>query len=70
MMKEIYQVQDDEYLPKKSLFRIDEVADYFGVGEPAVRAWIRKGHLKSEKISSGTRRVSRKSILECRFGGF
>lgn len=60
-------IKDDEYLPKKDLFRIDEVADYFGVTKSAIRLWIAHGHLSAEKIASGSIRIGRDSILNCRF---
>ena len=58
---------DDHRLPEKSLFRVDEVADYFGITDRTVRLWIEHGHLQSEKIV-GTIRISRESILKCRIG--
>lgn len=58
--------QDDTLLPRKSLFNIYEVAQYFSVTEKTIRLWIEHGHLKSEKIV-GTMRISRESILRCRF---
>lgn len=57
---------DDHGLPKKELFRIDEVANYFNVSERTIRLWIEHGHLACEKIV-GSIRVSRASILKCRF---
>jgi len=59
---------DDPLLPKKSLFRIDEVARYFSVSDRCIRLWIDHGHLKKEKVV-GTIRISRESILRCRFRG-
>lgn len=56
-----------EYLAEKDLFRVDEVADYFGVNERTIRLWIDHGHLEKEKVV-GSIRISRKSILRCRFG--
>lgn len=58
---------DDDNLPQKSLFRIDEVAAYFSITERCVRLWIENGHLDSEKIV-GIVRISRESILRCRLG--
>lgn len=58
--------QDDPRLPNKSLFRIDEVAKYFDVTERTIYLWIQHGHLKKEKVV-GTVRISRESILSCRF---
>lgn len=57
---------EDPMLPKKSLFNIYEVAEYFGVTERTIRLWIEHGHLESEKIVGSTR-ISRESILKCRF---
>lgn len=59
-------MKDDELLPKKSLFTVYEVAQYFSVSERTVRLWVEHGHLKCEKIV-GTMRIPRESILECRF---
>lgn len=53
-------------LPNKDLFRIDEVARYFDVSERCIRMWIQHGHLEKE-IIQGTTRISRQSILDCRF---
>lgn len=58
--------KEDNLLPKKSLFNIYEVAEYFQVTERTIRLWIEHGHLKGEKIV-GSMRISRESILECRF---
>ncbi len=58
--------KEDLNLPKKSLFSIYEVAEYFGVTDRTVRLWIEHGHLTSEKIV-GSVRVSRESIIQCRF---
>lgn len=57
---------DDSLLPKKSLFTVFEVAEYFGVTERTIRLWIEHGHLLSEKIV-GSVRVPRESIIRCRF---
>jgi len=54
-----------ENLPKKDLFRVDEVAAYFGVSERCIRLWIEHGHLDIEKIV-GSIRITRSSILRCR----
>lgn len=56
---------DDPRLPEKSLFRIDEVAEYFQVTSWTVRNWIKLGFLKGERVV-GSIRVSREAILECR----
>jgi len=58
-------IEDDQStLPKKDLFRIDEVADYFSVTERTIRLWIDHGHLIAVK-KAGTIRILRKSILDC-----
>ena len=59
-------IVDDPLLPQKSLFRIDEVAQYFDVTERTIRLWGEHKHLKIEKIN-GIARISRESILKCRF---
>lgn len=59
-------VKDDSRLPNKSLFRINEVADYFSVTERCIRLWLDHGHLEKEKIV-GVVRIPRSSILRCRF---
>lgn len=50
-------------LYKKELFRIDEVAEYFGVHKKTVYAWIKAGVLNFIKVG-GTIRISRASIVE------
>ena len=60
-------IHDTTGLPKKDLFRVDEVAKYFDVTERTIFSWIAQGHLKAEKIV-GTLRIPRGSILNCRFG--
>ena len=60
-------VHDTTGLPKKDLFRVDEVAKYFDVTERTIFSWIAQGHLEAEKIV-GTLRIPRGSILNCRFG--
>lgn len=57
--------EDQSTLPKKDLFRIDEVAQYFDVTERTVRLWIDHGHLKAVK-KVGVIRILRDSILKCR----
>lgn len=59
-------VLNDPRLPDKSLFRVDEAASYFRVTDGCIRLWIQHGHLKEEKIV-GSVRISRESILKCRF---
>ncbi len=57
--------EDQSTLPKKDLFRIDEVADYFSVTERTIRLWIDHGHLKTTE-KAGIVRILRGSILKCR----
>ena len=57
---------DDSFLPKKALFRVDEAASYFNVSNSCIYTWIAHGHLQAEKIV-GVVRVTRASILNCRF---
>lgn len=57
----------DDLLPKKSLFTVVEVAQYFSVTERTIRLWVEHGHLKCEKIV-GIMRIPRESILMCRIG--
>ena len=62
----VKKIKDDPRLPNKSLFRIDEVADYFSVNASSIRRWIDHGILEKEKIV-GVVRIPRESILQCRF---
>lgn len=59
-------VEDDPMLPEKSLFRVDEAASYFNVAARTIYLWVEHGILKAEKYR-GTIRISRASILGCRF---
>ena len=59
-------VPDDSLLPKKGLFRRDEVAAYFGVTVRCIDRWIQHGILEKNKVV-GTVQIPRRSILECRF---
>jgi excisionase family DNA binding protein len=52
-------------LPKKDLFRPDEVADYLMISKSTVYLWVDHGILQAEKIK-GTIRIPRKSIVNCR----
>ena len=54
-------------LPDKELFRVEEVAEYFGVTKKTIYLWIDHGHLKAEKISGSIIRISRDSLEKCRF---
>ncbi len=62
--KEEIMEEDQSMLPKKDLFRIDEVAQYFSITERTVRLWIEHGHLTAVK-KGGTIRIPRKSVLDC-----
>ena len=59
-------VEDDPRLPDKSLFRVDEAAQYFDVAARTIYLWIEHGILNAEKYG-GTIRIPRISILGCRF---
>jgi len=50
-------------LANKDLFRVDEVAEYFGVTQRTIRYWIEKKYLCADKII-GIVRIPKKSILE------
>jgi excisionase family DNA binding protein len=50
---------------KKSLYRVDEVAEHFRVSKRTVYRWIDHGILKSEKYVK-TIRISRESIEQLR----
>ena len=67
-------VMDDPLLPKKSLFRVEEAAQYFGVARSTIYLWIDHGILKAEKYKlnesipgGGMIRIPRASLLGCRF---
>jgi len=55
-------------LPEKDLFRVNEVAAYFGVSERTIYLWIQHGHLQETEKAVGTRQIPRESILKCRLG--
>jgi len=38
-------------LPKKENYRLDEVANFFGVHKNTIRNWIHAGNLHTEKIN-------------------
>lgn len=54
-------------LPKKELFRVGEVAEYFDVTDRTVYLWIEHGHLETEQTPAGQIRVTRESLDKCRF---
>lgn len=51
-----------ERLPNKNLFRVDEVADYFGVAGSTVYGWIATGRLDAVKVAGTVLRVPREAI--------
>ena len=66
-------MMDDPLLPQKSLFRVEEAASYFGVAKSTIYLWIDHSILRAERYVnpethvSGTLRISRASMLSCRF---
>ncbi len=65
---------DDPLLPQKSLFRVEEAAQYFGVAKSTIYLWIDHGILEAEKYKidrsrpgGAMIRIPRVSLLGCRF---
>jgi excisionase family DNA binding protein len=54
-------------LPDKELLRVEEVADYFSVTNKTIYLWIENDHLVAEKIAGSVVRITRESVLKCRF---
>lgn len=54
-------------LPRKKLYRVSEVAEYFNVTERTVYIWIEHGHLDTELTPHQQWRITRESIDRCRF---
>ena len=52
-------------LPKKAMYRVKELADFFDVGESTVYRWIDFGMLEAEKYR-GAIRVPRESVVQFR----
>lgn len=52
-------------LPQKTLLRVDEVAQYFGVARSTIYLWIDHKILEAEKIR-GVIRIERASVVKCR----
>jgi len=55
-------------LPKKTLLRPEEAAEFFSVDVKTVYAWCDDGTLQSMKIK-GTMRIYRQSIMKALQGG-
>ena len=54
----------ERFLPVKSFFRVDEVADLLGVHHNTIRGWITEGKLEHVRLPSGTIRVPRDAIIK------
>jgi excisionase family DNA binding protein len=52
-------------LPKKPLWRVDEVAEHFDVTRQTIYLWIDHGQLEAEKYK-GVIRIPRDSIINFR----
>ena len=59
-------VKDNSGLEDRPYFSVDEAARFLGVEEACARLWFDHGHLKGIN-DLGFIRVSRASILGCRF---
>jgi excisionase family DNA binding protein len=55
-------------IPDKKFFRIDEVAEYFGVKSQTVRLWVKWNKIECEKLG-GSIRIHRQSIINFRLKG-
>ena len=49
-------------LPDKAYFRIDEIAEYWGVTERSVRSYIDNGNLKAVRVG-GTIKIPREAVI-------
>ena len=58
--------QVDDSPVEKTLFYIDEAADYFGVTSDCIKLWIDHGHLQKADML-GPVRIPITSMLGCRF---
>ena len=56
-------MNDSAILPKKALFRLDEVASFLGVHPQTVRRWRDEGVINGTKITSRTLRFSRSEVI-------
>jgi excisionase family DNA binding protein len=54
-------------LPNKELLRVEEVAEYFSVTKKTIYLWIEHGHLDADKIAGSVIRITRTSVMKCRF---
>jgi predicted site-specific integrase-resolvase len=51
-------------LPQKTLYRVDEVAKFFGVTTKTIYRWRVEGLLSGCKITNKSLRIFRQSILQ------
>lgn len=59
-------IKDDPLLVKKSLFRIDEAADYFQVTERTIKLWLDHGHLEFQ-MDGDIIKILFESMVRCSF---
>jgi len=52
-----------EWIPRKQIFRPDEVADLLSVGRDAIYRWIQHGHFGTIIELPGGYRISRENII-------
>ena len=57
------QAETPRFLPKKDLFRVDEVKLFFDVSDSTIRNWLDHGILTKAKIG-GVVRITLQSILD------
>lgn len=55
-------------LPDKDLLRVDEVATYFSITEKTVYLWVEQKKLEGRRLARNVLRITRKSVLSCKFG--
>jgi excisionase family DNA binding protein len=53
--------------PDRPLLRVSEVASYYDVTDRTVYLWLEHGHLSSEKTPGGQTRVTKQSVMDCKF---
>ena len=54
-------------LPEKPLLRVEEVAIYFDVSEKTIYLWVEHGKLEGQKLARNVLRITRESVLNCKF---